>query len=224
MNLSQIIYKFNNQAYSQPRTSTLLSNLRVKKLIKLVGKNNRVLDVGCYDGTISRQIANQDNQVVGIDISRKAAAMARKKGITAFSLNIEEQSIPTRLGRFDVVVAGEIIEHVFDPDSFLKKLHAVLKPGGQLLITTPNLAGIGSRLSLLAGRLPWMVENDLLPGKSGHIRYFTLLELEKILNRHRFRVIVKSTDSVGFGSVSFPFLDKLFPTLGRILIVKAKKI
>jgi 2-polyprenyl-3-methyl-5-hydroxy-6-metoxy-1,4-benzoquinol methylase len=138
--------------------------------------------------------------------------------------NIEEEPFPSKIGKFNTVVAGEIIEHIFDPDALLKKINSVLVPGGHLILTTPNLAGLGSRMSLLLGRLPWMVENDLLPGRSGHIRYFTYLEIVKLLNRHGFKVTNFTTDSVGINNITIPLLGKLFPTFGRILIVKAIRL
>ena len=224
MKTSQTLSNFNNAAYAKPWRASPINDYRVKKIISLVGTNHRVLDVGCYDGTIAKLISAQGNQVIGIDISKKAVHMARKNGIQAYVCNLEEDPFPKSLGTFDVIIAGEIIEHIFDPDALLDKLARILKPGGHLIITTPNIAGLGSRLSLLLGQLPWMVENDLLPGKSGHIRYFTYSELEKILIRHSFSIETFTTDSVGLNTVTIPYLDSFFPELGRILILKTRKV
>lgn len=224
MKLSNVITTFNNNAYATPWEVNSINNLRVKQIVKLVGSNKKVLDVGCYDGTISLQLKKQKNQVVGVDISKNAVRLAQKKGIEAYVWNIEEDNVPKALSKFDVIVAGELIEHIFDPDSFLKKLSSVLKPKGSIILTTPNLAGLGSRLSLLLGKLPWMIENDILPGKSGHIRYFTYDELKKLLDRHGFKIISFKTDSIGIAHFTIPLIDKIFPNFGRILIVKAQKI
>lgn len=222
MKLSDVVTKFNNQAYAEAWQPGV-SGLRVEKIISLIGSKKRVLDVGCYDGTIAKQIEASGNEVVGIDIAKKAVEMANKKGINAFVCNVEEDNLPSKIGKFDVVVAGELIEHIFDPDSFLKKLSSVLKSDGSLILTTPNLSGLGSRLSLLRGELPWMIENDILPGKSGHIRYFTPTELKKLLDRQGFKNVEFTTDYVGINNLKIPFFDKLFPQLGRIIIVKVSK-
>ena len=224
MKTSQTLNNFNNAAYAKPWRASPINDYRVKKILSLVGTGNRVLDIGCYDGTIAKLIAAQGNQVVGIDIAKKAVHMARKNGIQAYVCNLEEDPFPKSIGTFDVIIAGEIIEHIFDPDALLNKLTKVLKPGGHLILTTPNLASLGSRLSLLVGHLPWMIENDLLPGKSGHIRYFTYSELEKILIRHSFSIETFTTDSVGLNTVTIPYLDSFFPELGRILILKTRKV
>lgn len=224
MKTSQLIEQFNAQAYSTSWRPTPIGNLRVNKILSLVGTNKRVLDVGCYDGTIAKRIQSQNNQVLGVDISANAVKLARANGITASVCNIEEQDLPSQANNLDVVVAGEIIEHIFDPDNFLLRLRTRLVPGGHLILTTPNLAGLGSRLSLLFGKLPWMIENDLYPGKSGHIRYYTFAELKNKLAQNGFQVTNFVTDSVGINTLTIPFIDRLFPTLGRILIVKAKKV
>jgi 2-polyprenyl-3-methyl-5-hydroxy-6-metoxy-1,4-benzoquinol methylase len=224
MKISETVFKFEKQAFSHKWEPTNLSKKRVDKIVSLVGTGCRVLDVGCYDGTISKAIEKNGNQVIGIDISPAAVKLAKKKGIEAYIVNLEKEKIPKTLGKFDVVVAGEIIEHIFDTDSFIKKLSSALRPSGFLILTTPNLAGLGSRLSLLLGKMPWMIESDIQPGKSGHIRYFTFEELAKLLSRNGFKVIKLTTDSVGLGNLTVPFLDKLFPTIGQIIIVKAQKI
>jgi 2-polyprenyl-3-methyl-5-hydroxy-6-metoxy-1,4-benzoquinol methylase len=224
MNHSQTITDFNNIAYSHSWQSNPVTNLRLQKILALAGNSQRILDVGCYDGTIAKLLQNQGNTVVGIDISSSAVILAKKQGINAININIEESQIPDRLGKFDVIIAGEIIEHIFDTDAFISKLHKALKPNGRLILTTPNLAGLGSRLSLLAGKKPWMIENDILNGKSGHIRYFTFSELKNLLARQHFQVTTFTTDSVGLDTLTIPLLDRLFPSLGRIIIVQAVKL
>lgn len=224
MKLSDVVVAFNNRAFAKSWKVNSINSLRIGKIIFLVGSGKRVLDIGCYDGTISKKIKDNRNGVIGIDISEKAVGLARKKGIEAYALNIEEKNIPSSLGKFDVIIAGEIIEHLFDPDTFLKKIHKALKPKGYLVLTTPNLASIGARVSLFLGKKPWMIENDILPGKSGHIRYFTFEELQKLLSRCGFRIKNFTADSVGVDQTTLPYLATLFPSLGRILIVKAEKL
>lgn len=222
MKLHQKLRAFNENKYSQPFESSRLSRLRIKKILHLVGSGHRVLDVGCYDGTISLNLEKQGNTVVGIDAAESAVKLARRKGLTAVVCNLDEDQLPRGLGRFDVVVAGEVIEHTFDPDTFVQKLYTSLKPGGFLVLTTPNLAGIGSRLSLLLGKTPWMIENSLQGNVSGHLRYFTAGELSQLLARHGFKISVLTSDSVGLGPIlTLPFMENIVPSLGRILIIKA---
>lgn len=217
--------EFNARVYSTSWQPSPVTQRRIAKIVSLVGSEKRVLDVGCYDGTLAALLKAKDNIVVAIDISPAAVKLACKKGIAAHQLNIESQNIPPNYGHFDVILASEIIEHIFNTDAFLQKLRSVLKPDGQLILTTPNIASLGSRLSLMFGVLPWMIENDIRPGRSGHIRYFTPKVLTDLLRHNGFSVTSFHTDGVGFGSnTNFPFIDKFFPQLGRILIVIAKPL
>jgi SAM-dependent methyltransferase len=164
------------------------------------------LDVGCGDGNFASIVkrATSGVNVYGTDISAKAVKLAEDKGITAFCVDLSCQRIPIDSEYFDAVFAGEVIEHVFDTDHFLDEIHRVLKPGGSLVLTTPNLASLYNRLALLIGYEPFtnnpslryplghIVEFD--PGRpdivpSGdHIRVMTLKSLRKMLERHSFLV------------------------------------
>lgn len=213
---------YNQKRYSHPWKMDSLAVSRVSKIVQLVGSQKRVLDVGCYDGTITSQIMKNGNTVIGVDNSLPAIRLARKKGVTAHLLDLEKSEVPKAWGKFDVVVAGEIIEHLIDTDSFVDHMKHALKPGGYVVITTPNLAGIGSRISLLMGKTPWMIENEVSVHNSGHIRYFTPETLSALLRRHKFTIDKLSTDTVGFGAhLSFPLLDTIIPSWGRIIIIKA---
>lgn len=224
MNFDSQIKSFYEKQFGKEFKAGRLAELRIEKTLSLIGSGKRVLDVGCCDGSITLRIKKLGNEVVGIDISEKAVRRARKKGLEVYVVDLNNEAIPKNLGKFDVVVAAEILEHIFDTDGFLKKLRDVLKPQGYLILTTPNLAGIGARLQLLFGRKPWMIEDSIKGNVSGHIRYFTLATLVGILQRNGFKVTRITSDSVGLGSnLVIPFLNNLFPQFGRILIVKAEK-
>lgn len=214
----------NKDTFSREWDFSSSTEVRIERIVTLVGQGKDVLDIGCYDGRISEKLLANKNKVYGVDVSPVAINKAKKRGIVASVCNFESEKLPKSFPQFDVVVAGELIEHILDTDSFVQKAHSVLKKKGLFVITTPNLAGLGSRLSLLLGKLPWMIENDVLPGKSGHIRYFTLDELRNLLERNRFMISEVTTDTVGVSAgISIPFLPRLFPRLGRSLIVKAIK-
>jgi len=83
-------------------------------------------------------------------------------------------------------VLAEVIEHVVDTDHVLGEIARVLRPGGVLVITTPNLASLENRVRLLLGRYPmWM---DIQIVGTGHVRYYTPRMLRAHLQQHGFRV------------------------------------
>jgi SAM-dependent methyltransferase len=101
-------------------------------------------------------------------------------------------------GTVDVLVAEEVIEHLFDTDAMLELCHKLLKPRGLLLLTTPNLSSAVNRLALLLGRQPGGTEISTVfrPGEAGaattplagHIRVFTFGAIQEFLRFHGFVV------------------------------------
>lgn len=199
--------------------------IRVNKIIKLVGHGKRVLDVGCDIGLIGKLLLQNNNKVYGMDISPTAVKKAKKKGLKAYCLNPETQTLPFKNNYFDVVLLAEIIEHVFDPDLLLQKVRKKLIKGGELVLTTPNLATLPRRIQLLLGKNP-AIENRLNKNSLGHIRYFIKDNLFKLLKDNKFKIVHFSSDLIHLssnGKINDYYLARIFPTLGRTLIIKAIK-
>ncbi len=201
------------------------TKMRIKIALELIGTKKKVLDVGCYEGYISEKIKELHNEVIGIEISKEAVKICNKRGIKCIEQDIEEK-FPFKNNYFDCVFAGEIIEHVFDTDALLQEIKRVLKPNGALVLTTPNIAALTRRIRLLFGVNPDIEIGLILPdGKTksaGHIRYFTIKTLEKLLNRNGFFIDKWKSDYITLKSLRLTKLAKIFPSLGFGLIVKAK--
>lgn len=215
---------FNNLRYSE-FTYSKEDMLRIKKAVLFIPENSLVLDIGCGDGTISVLIRELKNcKVVGVDISSNALKLAKKKDIEVIQHNLEEP-LPFKDSSFDCVFAGEIIEHIFDTDFFVREIWRVLKPHGKLIVTTPNLAGLGSRISLLLGKKPWMINNRLTSESAGHIRYFVAKDLVELLEDNGFKVVKLTGDCVKIlPNLCIKFLSDLEPSLSLHLIVVSEKI
>jgi len=215
-------FAFNSEAYPESRCGQ--DDSRVKAVLPMIGTAGRVLDVGCLDGTIGELFLKMGNEVYGIDASEPALKKALARGIQAKRGNVEER-FPFEDAMFDAVFAGEIIEHIFDIDSMLSQIYRVLKPNGVFVVTTPNLAALGRRLMLLANRNPH-IEISFTGEAAGHIRYFIRQTLVDILTKHGFRIDAFKSDVVNFnatGSLCSYKLARLFPTLGKSLIIRAVK-
>ena len=112
---------------------------RVKQSLALV-EGDEVLDVGCWAGTITYLLAKRHKNVVGVDVNADCIEIAKKKYLLP---NIEFILTDGRLKslqgrRFDSVVALDLIEHLKHPVDFIRDVKALLKPGGSLIISTPN--------------------------------------------------------------------------------------
>jgi len=213
---------FNSIRYKDDFPLDAVERIRIKKALKLIGSGKKVLDIGCGDGFISEMIRDNQNKVSGIEIAENAIKKCKKKGIQVYDLDLNSDWQKKLKGKFDVIYSGEIIEHIFDTDKFLKNIHRTLKKGGELVIDTPNVASFGRRIFLAFGISP-LIETTARSYDAGHIRYFTFKTLKKLLNENGFRVDCHTTDCVNFdrnGKVKSVLLAKIFPSIGRSLILK----
>ncbi|MEP6937504.1 MAG: class I SAM-dependent methyltransferase [Chthoniobacterales bacterium] len=111
------------------------------RAIRELGVCGRLLDVGCGDGYLMSRVAPMMESVVGVDSEESAIRLARQKlhkfinckvtATTGYDLPFLERS-------FDVVVLGDVIEHLKEPAHHLKEIGRVLQPGGALVLTTPK--------------------------------------------------------------------------------------
>jgi methionine biosynthesis protein MetW len=218
---------FNTQVYNrrfEDKTVEWETKWRIAQCLKLIGKNKKVLDIGCYDGFITEKIKNYGNEVTGIELSKEGAKICRSRGIECVEQDLESK-FPFEDNSFDVVFGGEIIEHIFDTDKLLQEIKRILKPNGHIVLSTPNIAALTRRLRLLLGINPHIDIGLISPsGKvsAGHIRYFTIKSMKELLKRNGLRVTSTKTDFILFNSLRLIKLGKLFPTLGWTFIVKAK--
>jgi 2-polyprenyl-3-methyl-5-hydroxy-6-metoxy-1,4-benzoquinol methylase len=116
------------------------------------GPGRRVLDLGCRYGALTRAYL-EGNEVVGLDVDREALAEAAKLGIQTRWADVE-QPLELDDASFDVVVAGELLEHVRDPEAVVAEAQRVVKPGGRFVGSVPNAYRAKNRLRFLLGRAP----------------------------------------------------------------------
>jgi SAM-dependent methyltransferase len=138
----------------------------------------RVLDVGCLGGALLEPAARRC-QVVGLDVIPQALREARGRGLLPVMADASTM-LPFQDHSFDCVHAGEVLEHLFDPLALLRELRRVTRPGGRLLGTVPNVANLGDRLRLLAGRAPNVLGSHPDAPAGDHIRAFTVRRLLRL--------------------------------------------
>lgn len=237
----------NEQLYSCALTKEYysLSRDRINAYLELLENGKGLLlDVGSGDGVIARKIQDSTGfRVVAVDSVRKNVSAARKKGITAKQADLNK-GLPFNENSFDCVLAGEILEHLFDPESLLAEFKRVLKPGGKVIVSVPNIAAWYNRFLLFNGRLPLWVDSGSMKNYGtrfnqacGHVKAFTLKALKELIKEKGFEIeAVKGTglnpsyfagtrkESLGAGL--FYFFDSLLarkPSWASTIIIKAGK-
>jgi 2-polyprenyl-3-methyl-5-hydroxy-6-metoxy-1,4-benzoquinol methylase len=142
------------------------------------------LDVGCKDGAVGALLQAYGWRVIGLDQAEVHLKEASRRLSGAVAVDVTDV-LPVRSAAADAVFAGEIIEHVIDTDAFLSELWRVLRMGGLLVLTTPNLASLENRVRLLLGKYPIWVDWRL--GGEGHVRAYTAEILKRQMGEHGFR-------------------------------------
>jgi SAM-dependent methyltransferase len=131
-----------------------------------------VLDLGCRTGALTQHYA-AGNEVTGVDVDRAALEQAVERlGIETVWADVEE-GLPFEDETFDVIVAGELMEHLADPAAAVANIRRVLRPGGRFVGSVPNAFRLKSRLRFLVGRHP---ETD-----ATHLQLFTPEALRLLL-------------------------------------------
>jgi 2-polyprenyl-3-methyl-5-hydroxy-6-metoxy-1,4-benzoquinol methylase len=176
------------------------------KLLEAVGTGNRVLDVGCSSGYLARPLAERGNTIVGLELDPEAARAAEEFCELVLVGDVETMDLPLEPGSFDVVLGGDVIEHLRDPAATLARLRPFLRPGGRVVLSTPNVANWAIRLSLLSGR--WRYTDRGILDRS-HTHLFTRATLAETLEHAGYRV-----ERIDF-SVPVPGDSDLLDGVGR---------
>lgn len=157
-----------------------------ERLLELAGSPGRVLDVGCSTGYLARRLVERGATVVGIDLDEAAAAEAREVCEQVLVGDVETMELPFSEGSFDVVLCGDLIEHLRDPAAFLRRVRPLLGSGGRLVLTTPNIANWAMRLGLLVGRWRYTDRGIL---DHTHVHLFTKKSLQETLEQAGYRIL-----------------------------------
>ena len=163
-------------------------------------------------------LAKSAKSLVGIDIDEPGVEMARREGYEVYVLDCRDQAAVAELALepADLVIAGEVLEHVDDPAGFLRGLHALVKPQGSLVVTVPNATGLLNTAAALTGR---EVQHP------DHIATYTWRTLAQLLARHGWKPTevrtfvrpVKTRRSDGFGVRVLGFGARVVQWIERLL-------
>ena len=188
-----------------------------KKVDKLALKflKSPVLDLGWYYGRKTKWLAEHFDKVDGCDISKIALSKAKRNNpkLDFFQCDFGKKNLKTKK-KYNSIFATEIIEHIFDTQTFLKNCSNALNKNGILFITTPNVVNYSNRIRLLFG-------NDVfISGDKAHIRFFNPKTITKEIEQAGFKIEMRTGYNGREISKNIPMPRRL--SEGIIVIAKKK--
>jgi len=176
--------------YWQNKNQISPENQRVKKAIQVLSGGQRLLDIGCGDGNLGASLTGRYAEVFGVDIAAKAVELARAKGVNAIQLNLNEYPLPYPDLFFDSVTLLSVLQYFYDIESVLAECHRVLRPEGEILLSSPNMRAFWRLYRLtFQGRFP-RTSIDLTGYDGGALHYFCYQNMVELLEQRGFKVIL----------------------------------
>lgn len=195
--------------------------------------NKKILDIGAGRGYMSQRIGNQLVKE-GLKVSEVLTACDlfpeyfEYDGVVCEKLNFLSK-LPYADNSYDIVYSIEVIEHLTNPVEFLKEIYRVLKPGGRLIYSTPNVLNINSRLSYLGSGFfklfgPLSYEHHKAGLLAGHIMPLSYYYLYFFTKKEGFKKIDFYHDRIKSSSVFYYVAFYLFILFSKSMVVrKARK-
>ena len=191
---------------------------RIATVLKMIDKEpKKILDVGCGIGILDKYLGERGHQITGIDILEDSIKIAQKyfsnKNVKYICGDVLEMK-PLK-DSFDLILFLETIEHVENPTAFLKRFRELLKPNGELIVSTPNSTGITNVLYNLKHSLDFVKKVEKESANTGteadHINSFDKICLYRLLYRQ------------GFKYIDHKITNKFNPMNYQAIIIKVKK-
>lgn len=220
-----------NRTYHKTRVDAIN-----RELIKLCFKSSvlealqktpcNILDIGCSNGSIMDRRVVEFHNVHGLDMSAEACAVATRNGYLTAGVCDLEDCIPECDGLFDVILCAEVIEHIQDTRNFIAEMRRVLKPGGSIVMTTPNVRTLQNILLMVFGNT--FTEN-VSQYTTPHVRDWTTKLLRRAFEEGGFEcALLSGTQMSGWlpfvGGFSFsPMMARMFPSWASNVIAVFRK-
>lgn len=180
-------------------------------IISMLQSKNFILDLGCGNGAFANKLIEKGFEVFGTDASEQGVHQANKINADHFfvqDLSSDDLPIELQNKKFKTIISTEVIEHLYDPRSFISFAKKILKKngGGEIILSTPYHGYLKNLAISITNKWDFHA-NPLWDG--GHIKLWSKKTIIKLLEEQGFNV----TDFVGCGR---------FPYFWKSMVIRAK--
>ncbi len=190
---------------------SILKEERGRLFSQAIGTNKTVLDIGCRDGALTQYFL-YGNSVTGVDVDANALHKARELGIETVEMDVYGDWGELSNRKFNIIVAGEVLEHLFFPEKIVEKIKSRLTPGGIFMGSVPNAFSFKNRFKYFFG-----LKNNTPLSDPTHINHFSQNEIKGMLSKH-----FSSVQMVPLGR--FARMDKFWPGMFSFDLVFISKL
>lgn len=190
------------------------------EIIKIIGQSKTILEIGPSTGYMTKVFLRNACIVDVVENDRKSFSKLPGGIRKAFKSSIEDKSIMNKIGKdYDFIIMADVLEHLINPENFLKKLHKKISGKTTLLISVPNIASWVMRKQLFfKGDFEYQ-ESGLLD--KTHLHFYTVNALPKILSGCGWKVL-KITGTIT--RVPLESLIGKIPFLRKFIVEKYKNL
>lgn len=177
-------------------------------IYQLIPDKSTVLDIGCSTGYFGGLLIEDKQAIVdGVEINQEDAKQAKKILRQVYTFDLETQSWPASLmkNEYDIILFGDVLEHLKDPKEVLLHVKKILKNNGALIISVPNIAHASIRMELLLGSFEYEKLGIL---DETHLKYFTLDSIVRLLDSAGYAVQAIDQSTIGLPRKAFVELLK----------------
>ncbi len=169
-------------------------------LIRLIPAGaTRILEVGCAAGMTGRALKRAGVQeVVGVELREDVASEARRFYDQVIAGDVEKVELPYEEGHFDCIIYGDVLEHLIDPWALLRKHSLLLRSGGAIVCSIPNVRHYKNMKGLLV-RGEWEYRERGVLDRT-HLRFFTRKSIETMVRDAGFEIttMIKRPSGAGW--------------------------
>lgn len=184
-----------------------------QKIINLIEKNKKILEIGCASGYLSKEFKKNGCMVTAVEINPAFARKAKKYCQKVIIGDVEQKQTLEKIKgqKFDVIILADVLEHLKNPALTLKSLTKFLKSDGKMIISVPNIGFLTNRLLHLIGRFDYSQWGIM---DKTHLRFFTQRTIQQLVENCNLKI--ENFDFVSnFTQLPF-FMQTLFPVVKNV--------